>query len=74
MAKDNLVGKWVYYHGSIVRAHGYALVETTHAPFVRIDDNDTIRYVLRYGPDYDDILTNVRRVSFTRVNKEGFKK
>lgn len=74
MAKNNLVGKLAYYHGSVLHAHGYVIVESTHRPYLPLNDTDTIRYVLRYGPGRNDFLTNVRPMSFYRVDKEGFKK
>lgn len=67
-------GKLVYYHGSLTNYHGYAIVEGTHTPFMPLNKGDDVRYFLRYGPNVGDYLTNVRRESFTRVNKAGFKK
>jgi hypothetical protein len=58
-------GTRVQYHGSLTEYHGPAEVIGHHPPYSRIDESDTVRYVLQYGPDEQDYLTNVRPSSFT---------
>lgn len=58
---SSLVGKWVSYHGSIVEAHGDRKVTGEHPSY---SGDGSTRYVL------DDMLSNVRRESFTVIDLE----
>lgn len=59
-------GTLVVYHGSLKEYHGRVMaVNGTHRPYIPLDDNDTQRYILVYGSDEMDYLSNVRPQSFT---------
>lgn len=68
---EYLIGKPVYYHGSLTKYHGRIMVvekAITSQEDLTLRDNDT-RYLLVYGPNRYDYLTNARRSSFTLVEE-----
>ncbi len=60
-------GTQVEYHGSVQHAHGPAVIVSHHDPFKAIDETDTVRYALKYGPEEHHVLLNVRPTSFTVI-------
>lgn len=61
---DELIGKWVTYHGSIEHVHGDYIVKRTHVSY---SGDGSTRYILE---GYSDSLSNVRRSSFTVIDME----
>lgn len=57
-------GTKVMYHGSIETYHGEMTVEGNHESMA---NDDTTRYILKFGPGFNDYLQNVRRASFTAL-------
>lgn len=65
-------GTKVRYHGSLSMYHGMMTVDGFHQE--REDtggEYSPLRYVLRYGEGWQDVLHNVRPESFTVMREPG---